>query len=1150
MFKTQINLLLVGVILLNGVFVVGCHRSYYRRQADAEAKRLIREKSLDPRWDSSDGTIDIDPQSRMFNPFSEDHPPIPPDDPTSHQLMRRVDGKEGYPHWHANGDTDYVEAPEWRQYLPINEKGQVVLTLDGAYQLALLHSPFLQQQREQLYLSALAVSLERFGFDSQLFAGFNNFFTTQGRLRTGTSSSTFQSQLGSNGQGINLNRLGITGANFAVGLANTILFNFSGPNTQAANSIIDFSVIQPLLRGAGRDRILESLTQTERTLLANIRQLERFRRGFYLQVAIGRNPGTGVNGNFLASPGTAGRGVGGFLGLLETQQRIRNQEFNVRQLEGVLQQFVEFFKVDRLDAVQLKLFETNVYREQRSLLELKTNYQTQLDLFVQSLGLPPDLNVIIDDTFLDRFELISDQINDRLIFISKLRQETGEVLNRIDEGFIALENDPKFNWENFQWPDDLGDRVAGLRDYITSALDTIDKITVDDQALIEKDFEKLDATRSERLDYLSKVLRDVKSGKIISSVSTDLFAPDSIQTAENLRLLMRNPEIDEDDQIRSKSILKRAELLKLELMKVLERIEIFPNNLAQMSRIPVPGELDPELYKYLVTEFQEAIPGMLSELNNLALEMSLLQAEARSNSIEIQNVELESEHAIRIARCMRRDLMNARATLVDQWRNIEFVADQLEAQVDLVFEGDIQNDGNNPFKLRLNNGQLRGGFRFDSPIVRLAERNTYRGALIAYQQARRCFYQFEDEIKRNLREILRNIDLNKVLFELDRRTVQVQIQNVEINRYELERPVASTNNSSAGLGNQTARNLVDSIIGLNGAQNAFLRSWVQYEALRRSLDFDLGTMQLDTMGQWLDPGDIDGAIGLRAADMMGVDLDCFCEDIATSYSSAESLQQTMEEYSKTIESIDPTDPNRDRDVTPDPSRSVIPPENDLPPTEQSVPSEESKLTPSDLDDQSFTPGQFRLIEPIQVSPEDFSYRPSYLPPVKPSNPKVVTEDRWQLTNVEGRLKSTSFDGREELGKVIAASAMISDEVLDAGILANQDSRGRTQDAVSSKIRQDLEEAKQLVEEDLKSLTQLKRQMETESQSRSETLAKPSQSASSRKGAQTSPEKTAVRGSQAMDSTDKPDGAESGAKAEWTEDTRSFGGLLNRFKLNQ
>jgi len=232
----------------------------------------------------------------------------------------------------------------------------------------------------------------------------------------------------------------------------------------------------------------------------------------------------------------------------------------------------------------------------------------------------------------------------------------------------------------------------------------------------------------------------------------------------------------------------------------------------------------------------------------------LLQAQARSNSIEIVNAEITSEHAIRIARCMRRDWMNARASLVDQYRNIEVVADQLEAGVDLVFSGSVANTGNNPFKIRTETGELQAGLQFDSPIVRLSERNDYRLALIDYQQAKRSFYQFEDSIKGDLRELVRNLGRNRVRFELDRRTVQVQIENVEINRLELDRPISDTNTS---LGTTTARNLTEAIIGLNAAQNDYLSTWVQYEVFRRNLDFDMGTMQLDSRGQWIDPGPID-----------------------------------------------------------------------------------------------------------------------------------------------------------------------------------------------------------------------------------------------------------------------------------------------------
>ncbi|MCP4481144.1 MAG: hypothetical protein GY818_24005, partial [Planctomycetaceae bacterium] len=301
-----INRILIGVIFFNLLVAVGCHRGYYRRQADAEAQRLILEKAVDPRWDSATGSIAINPASRMFDPFSADHPPIPPDDATSHQLMHYVDGKEGYPRWNANGDTNYVANPEWRKYLEPNEDGQLVLTLDAAFELALLHSTEYQSVRESLYLSALDVSLDRFGFDSQLLWGVDSF----GTLTDGNTSLDRSGDL-------NLNKLGITGTNFAVGLANTILFNLGGSDSQAASTLLDFSIIQPLLRGAGRARVMEALTQSERTLLANVRQFARFRRAFYLNIAFGTALNAGLNrfgGSLNAGGGRIS--IGGYIGLL------------------------------------------------------------------------------------------------------------------------------------------------------------------------------------------------------------------------------------------------------------------------------------------------------------------------------------------------------------------------------------------------------------------------------------------------------------------------------------------------------------------------------------------------------------------------------------------------------------------------------------------------------------------------------------------------------------------------------------------------------------------------------------------------------------------------------------------------------------------
>ena len=258
----------VLLLLLCAMIIAGCHRGFYRRQADAEAVRLISEKTTDARWQSATGDISIDPQSRMFDPFSQDHPPMPKDDPASHQFLHTVDGRPGYPQWHANGDTNFAENPEWLAYLPTNEDGKVVIDLERAVDLAYMHSSVYQQQKETLYLSALDVSLERFDFDGQANWGWNTLFSTQGRLAPGGSSSTLSRSLGVENGGLNWQKLGITGTSFAVGIANTILWNFAGSSNQSATSLIDFSIIQPFLRDAGRERILEALTQSERTLLA------------------------------------------------------------------------------------------------------------------------------------------------------------------------------------------------------------------------------------------------------------------------------------------------------------------------------------------------------------------------------------------------------------------------------------------------------------------------------------------------------------------------------------------------------------------------------------------------------------------------------------------------------------------------------------------------------------------------------------------------------------------------------------------------------------------------------------------------------------------------------------------------------------------
>ena len=952
------------------VAIAGCHRGFYRRQADAEAKRLITEK-VGQRWGSATGDIEISPLSRMFDPFSADHPPLPPDDPTSHKFLHTVDKKPGYPHWHSNGNTNEVENPVWQSYLPVNENGKVVISLSDAYQLALIHSTDLQEQREELYLSALEVSIQRFGFDSQLFTGFNSFLTSAGSLQspTGQSSTTLSSSLGVNGEGFSLSRMGITGANFVVGLANTILWEFSGNNTQSASSLINFSLIQPLLRDAGRPRILESLTQAERILLANVRQLERFRRGFYLEIATGRSAGAGpsqASGAFLTPPGLAGSNVGGYIGLLQQKQIINNIEFSVAQFESLLKQFRELFERDRIDRLQVAQFESSVYAQQQTLLNARIAYQNSLDAFKILIGLPPDVEVEIEDPLLDGFKLIDDQFTSRLESIKVLRSDVsvpvielgGSIRKLIRESLLEEEDGKEVVVDDRK----VNMQLKSLLPWLKKARALTVSIKDDDRGRIQKDIDKLDDRRDDRVSYLEKVESDIKSGRLFQQIEPRVFTEESIPTAKKLQFLL-------DEKSNKRSLL--AKLLSI-VDEIDDRIERIENGEDAKS---MKGS---QFYKKIEDDFASRIPDMLTEIDGILLEMALIQALARTNVVEIVDVNIDSNTAFETARCLRRDWMNARAALVDSWRQIEFFADQLESQVDLVLTGEIGNAGaDNPFRLRFEDGNISGGFQFDAPIVRQGERNAYRAAQIQYQQSRRSFYQFEDSINQSLRQTIRNINQNKLLFELNRQNTQVNIDQVQLARARLVEPprVGATSN----LDTTTATFLTNAINGLTGVQNGYLGLWTEYEVLRRSLDFDMGTMEIDENFEWVDPGEIDHTIGARVAAREGV-----AENDRHCCGLHQAQTQVIEYIEEEVVTESDQDGYSDSPVDPPAETQSAEPIELEPPTEvESIPPPRQIETPSPDTGVEYPPLggsnsiKFHRIEvaPIQAVPNQFEVTP-------------------------------------------------------------------------------------------------------------------------------------------------------------------------------
>ena len=350
-----------------------------------------------------------------------------------------------------------------------------------------------------------------------------------------------------------------------------------------------------------------------------------------------------------------------------------------------------------------------------------------------------------------------------------------------------------------------------------------------------------------------------------------------MQEKEQICALLPTTAVDES-LFDTSDLQETTETLRVDYEKLKERLEGYDQKIATVRRnitalVEQNSDADgkkSDLSKMLQKDVILSIQGMIAELSEDVLAAQLVQARARIESISLPEVDISPIEALEIARNCRRDWANSRAALVDIWRTIEVAADDLESSLDLVFSGDIQtpSGAKHPFSLDPNAGRLRLGFRWDAPLTRLTERNTYRESLINFQRARRSYYQFEDQIWQILRAHLRQVRANQVNFELQRSAVRIAAEQISLN--EDIRLLREARGLSSGP--TAARDVISALNDLLNAQNGFLGIWVNYEANRRVLNLDLGTMELTPDGFWIDP------IAIRGNTLGGIQLNQAVDD--------------------------------------------------------------------------------------------------------------------------------------------------------------------------------------------------------------------------------------------------------------------------------
>jgi outer membrane protein TolC len=237
-------------------------------------------------------------------------------------------------------------------------------------------------------------------------------------------------------------------------------------------------------------------------------------------------------------------------------------------------------------------------------------------------------------------------------------------------------------------------------------------------------------------------------------------------------------------------------------------------------------------------------------------ELFVIQTQARVYLIEVAPVALTVERAISVGLANRLDLMNSLAQVTDAWRNVEVAGNQLLAGLSLYYIGNLATAPNHAGLVRfdLSNSSQVAGVRFDAPINRRAQRNTYRLDQVVFQQARRAYMLNHDQVVQGIRLDMRNLNLNRRQFEIGREQLLIAARQVDLAESNARNTSAA---QAAAPGGQSASLLLlNALNSLLAAKNGLIDNWVAYEINRMGLYRDFDLMTIDAQGIWTNDGNL------------------------------------------------------------------------------------------------------------------------------------------------------------------------------------------------------------------------------------------------------------------------------------------------------
>jgi outer membrane protein TolC len=342
------------------VALAGCTAKHYRRSADKEAYRLIGEKSplvtnMEPHF-----TIEETNQINL----------------------------DGLPE--ASGTNDFLgDAAK-------AEIGARVLSLDKSLEMGVKHSRTYQNNKEQLYLTALSLSLERYQFTPIFSAGGSATYSVNTAPRLGTNLSgelvihndhfTETRKLHTT-TGVAVEWLIRDIGKITAAFTTDFIRYVAGDPRAAVSSQLAATFTRPLLRDAGFKADIEALTQSERDLLYGVRDFVRFRKDFSVQIA------------------------SSYYGVLGNRDAVRNSFLNFQSSRKAGDRTRDLAAEGRTTQTDLGRIEQQELSAESAWVNAIRVYQRSLDDFKILLGIPVESRIVLDDNELQELKIHHPKIN-------------------------------------------------------------------------------------------------------------------------------------------------------------------------------------------------------------------------------------------------------------------------------------------------------------------------------------------------------------------------------------------------------------------------------------------------------------------------------------------------------------------------------------------------------------------------------------------------------------------------------------------------------------------------------------------------------------------------------------------------------------------